>query len=335
MTDSLGNASNPAVRGHSEQRFARRKKRRITLELVRPGRVITIAMAQMNLSGSLNRAEMRLPLLPKSRKDFSLFMNTHSASVAIVATLLAVSSLPAEVKVLVDRNDITEADRAFRFKSVPPPAKNDLATDATFSSPDGRRDPNGGNLDRLHDGKLPTEEDQPSGNFFFSGGSAASSGRIVIDLGAAKPVKEVNSYSWHPANRGPQVYRLFASDGAAAGFNAAPGSGVDPLSCGWKKVADVDSHVANAEAGGQYGVSVRDTQGSLGSYRYFLFDIAKTAEGDPFANTFFSEIDVNAPNTEVLPAAAEVERANWQLRRQTENTKSRSLRQIRRILRTG
>src|SRR5262249_19351585 len=50
--------------------------------------------------------------------------------------------------------------------------------------------------------------------------------------------------------------------------------------------------------GGQYGVSISDSEGSIGSYRYVLFDMARTENQDPFGNTFYSEIDVidaNAP----------------------------------------
>jgi len=46
------------------------------------------------------------------------------------------------------------------------------------------------------------------------------------------------------------------------------------------------------EDGGQYGVSVRDASGSLGKYRYLLFDCYVTELYDNRGNTFYSEIDV-------------------------------------------
>jgi hypothetical protein len=39
-------------------------------------------------------------------------------------------------------------------------------------------------------------------------------------------------------------------------------------------------------------VSIADSDGSLGKFRYLLFDIVKTETDDPFGNTFYSEIDV-------------------------------------------
>lgn len=50
-----------------------------------------------------------------------------------------------------------------------------------------------------HDGKLPSEEDQPAANFFFNAGTEG--GRIVVDLGSVIDVKQVNTYSWHPGER--------------------------------------------------------------------------------------------------------------------------------------
>ena len=173
---------------------------------------------------------------------------------------------------------------------MPPPASNDAASKAKFTLVDGRRDDAGGELTVLHDGKLPTEEDQPERNFFFAQGQ--DGGRLAIDLGKAIEVKQVNTYSWHPGTRGPQVYKLYAADGAAPGFNAEPKKGTDPAKCGWKLVAAVDTRPGSGEAGGQYGVSVSDSAGAIGKYRYLLFDISATEKDDAFGNTFYSEINV-------------------------------------------
>ncbi|MGI8601935.1 MAG: basic secretory protein-like protein [Verrucomicrobiales bacterium] len=72
---------------------------------------------------------------------------------------------------------------------------------------------------------------------------------------------------------------------------------------GWQLVAQVDTRPRAGEGGGQFGVGLLGSNGTIGTYRYLLFDIARTKETDRFANTFFSEIDVldrNAP-----PAAGE------------------------------
>jgi len=211
-------------------------------------------------------------------------------ALALVVSEMAAS---AETKVLVERNQGGAATEAFTFKNVPAPSKNDVGTKAKFTLVDGRRDPNGGDLDILHDGRLPSEEDAPSDNFFFAQG--ADGGRLQVDLGAALELRQVNTYSWHASTRGPQVYALFASDGQAAGFNAEPKKGTDPAGCGWKLVAKVDTRPKEGEPGGQYGVSIADSEGALGKYRFLLFDVSKTEDTDPFGNTFFREIDIVDP----------------------------------------
>ena len=206
--------------------------------------------------------------------------------------LLAASAARAEVQVIVDRNDGASASPAFKFKNVPSPLTNDAAAKATFTIVDGENDGNGGNIRRLNDGRLPEEDDQPGQNFFFAQGS--DGGRLGVDMGSAIEIKQVNTYSWHAASRAPQVYKLYAADGTAAGWNAAPKKGADPATCGWKLLAAVDTRPKTGEMGGQYGVSIADAAGAIGTYRYLLFDINHTEDKDPFGNTFFSEIDVRA-----------------------------------------
>jgi hypothetical protein len=215
--------------------------------------------------------------------------------------LMFVSVSHAEIKVVTERNSNDNARSGFTFKNVPAPSQNDAATKATFTLVDGRRGGNGGDLAKLHDGKLPTEEDQPAENFFFGAGTAG--GRLLVDLRATVAVKQINTYSWHANTRGPQVYQLYVGDANAAGFDAQPKKGTDPATCGWRLVAKVDTRPAGKEPGGQYGVSIGDSGGLIGKYRYLLFDIARTEETDPFGNTFYSEIDVVDPTTPPVVAA--------------------------------
>jgi hypothetical protein len=210
--------------------------------------------------------------------------------VAASLVLLMAAAARAEVKVVVEHNDNDKASGDFKFKNIPGPSKDDAATNAKFSIIDGERDSNGGDLDKLNDGKLPTEEDQPEENFFFNAGTEG--GRLGIDLGKVIAVKQVNTYSWHPNTRGPQVYKLYGSDGAAGDFKAEPKSGTDPEKCGWKLLATVDTRPKEGDGGGQYGVSISDSNGALGKYRYLLIDTKQTESDDAFGNTFFSEIDV-------------------------------------------
>jgi hypothetical protein len=205
----------------------------------------------------------------------------------------------AEVSVLIDHN--SEGNPEFKFKDVPGPVKHDAAdrAKARFTIVDGERDPNGGNLTALNDGRLPEDEDDPANNFFFAAGS--DGGRLKVDLGSVIDIRQVNTYSWHTGRRARQIYNLYAASGMAAGFNAEPKKGTDPETCGWKLLARVDTRSKFGGAGGQYGVSVSDDSGALGRYQYLLFDVFKT-EDNIFGHTFFSEIDVRA----VTPAETEM-----------------------------
>ena len=229
-------------------------------------------------------------------KSFSLFFTGLS--------LLAFESVSfGEIKVVSERNTDQNATAAFKFKNVPAPSKGDAATKATFTIVDGERDNNGGDLAKLHDGRVPTEDDAPSQNFFCRQG--ADGGRIQIDLGRAISIQQINTYSWHSGTRGPQVYKLYASVGDAVGFKPEPKRTTDPESCGWKFIAQVDTRPREGQGGGQYGVSTSDSGGDVGRYRYLLFDISRTEDKDMFGNTFYSEIDVIDPSAPQIAATNE------------------------------
>ena len=203
------------------------------------------------------------------------------------------ATISGDTKIMMDRNGADSATSAFKFKNVPSPSKDDAASHATLTMVVGQQDVNGGNLAALTDGSLPDNEDDPEHNFFFSAGG--SGGRFRIDLGAVTDIAQVNSYSWHPNTRGPQVYNLYAADGNEPGFNPAPDGRTDPAKAGWKLIAMVDTRTKWGSMGGQYGVNISSTNGpSLGRFRYLLFDVVPTETDDPFGHTFFSEIDVVA-----------------------------------------
>lgn len=210
----------------------------------------------------------------------------------LIAMLLSLGlSAPAQVSIIIDHNTFA-ASPAFKFKSVPSPVKDNAAAGARLKLLVGRTDGNSVGLKALTDGVLPTVEDQPGANFFFADGS--DGGRFLVDLGRSIDIAQVNTYSWHPDTRGPQVYNLFASDGTDAKFNPEPDANTDPATCGWKLIATVDTRSGGDDDGGQYGVSIRGVTASLGNFRYLLFDSVPTEIDDDYGNTFFSEINVIA-----------------------------------------
>lgn len=192
--------------------------------------------------------------------------------------------------VVFDHNQGASANREFRFKNVPSPVANDAATNAKLTLIGGEIDAGSGDLNTLIDGRLPADEDEPAANLFFSAGG--SGGRFRMDLGKAIDIAQVNSYSWHPNSRGPQLYKLFAAEGSEENLDLAPKRGVDPATRGWKFIATVSTLPQQGEDGGQYGASVSNSSGSLGKYRYLLFDCYVTELYDNWGNTFYSEIDV-------------------------------------------
>jgi hypothetical protein len=208
----------------------------------------------------------------------------------IVALFGLALTIQAQVKVTVDHHTNATASSAFKFKSVPSPLKDDAGSKAKLLVVDGELDQNGADLSALTDGLLPTEEDEPAKNLFFNAGTGG--GRFRMDLGSAIEITQVNTYSWHPNTRGPQVYRLWASNGMDPKFNAEPKGNVDPAGCGWKLITIVDTRSKEGNDGGQYGVSITDASGSLGKYRYLLFDCYVTETADEYGNTFYSEVDV-------------------------------------------
>ena len=121
----------------------------------------------------------------------------------VLSLWLSCSTCEAEIKIAVDHNRSENASAAFSFENVPSPSKTDSATKAKFKIVDGERDVNGGVLEKLHDGALPTDEDEPEENFFFDVGTAG--GRLLVDLGNNVEIKQINTYSWHTSTRGPQV----------------------------------------------------------------------------------------------------------------------------------
>ena len=186
----------------------------------------------------------------------------ESRSITIVGALVVVmfaAALQAEVKVTADRNESAGPD--FKFRNVPSPSKSDAGEKAKLTIVDGRRDRNGGNIEKLNDGKIPTEGDQPAENFFFAAGSEG--GRLLLDLGAVIEIKQVNTYSWHPNTRGPQVYKLYAANGKAQGFNPKPTNGNDPVTCGWRLVANVDTRPKEGAGGAGFCCNTRILRYSL------------------------------------------------------------------------
>lgn len=212
-------------------------------------------------------------------------------------------NVAAAIRVEIEHVPGDRATPAFQFPTLPPPARNDAARDATFTVVDGRPDPNSGGSARLHAGRVPDSDDQPGENFFFAAGT--DGGRVRIDLGRVVPIAEVRSYSWHANTRAAQVYALFGGNDGVEGFDPEPRRGTDPQACAWTLLATVDSRPAAASEGGQHAVRVSDPEAPLGHFRYLLFEVRRTGQHPLFDNTFYGEIDVVEFGTRPDPVVSE------------------------------
>src|SRR5580658_2472171 len=104
----------------------------------------------------------------------------------------------AEIKIVIGHEANGDASADFNFRNIPSPAKT--ATAGKFTIVDGEMDGAGGGLEKLNDGHLPTEQDQPAENFFFNADTPG--GRLRLDLNQIKTIQQINTYSWHPDTRG-------------------------------------------------------------------------------------------------------------------------------------
>jgi hypothetical protein len=191
-----------------------------------------------------------------------------------------------------------EATPQFAFKTIPTLSSEDAGQKATFSIVDGQKADFGGEPSILNDGLGPRfPRDEPS---MLAFAPDTLEGRLKADLGRIIEIEQINSYSWHrDSHRYVQVYRLYGSDGSVPAFDPEPKIGVDPATCGWTLIAEVDTRLTpggidlRENDAGQMGVSIRGQTAAIGKYRYLLFVIFTTTETkNRWDQTYWSEIDI-------------------------------------------
>ena len=205
---------------------------------------------------------------------------------------------------VIARIEPGEGTAAFSFPTIEPPSSRDYAdasqAHAHISVLRGKPKCDSGPVELLLDGKGQSRADAPGESFFFEDNT---SGLILLDLGRKMPVKKVNTYSWHQHHLNPgdhlratQKYYLYGSQRAAP-----PGAGRDLAAAGWTLIAQVDTDeffgVPRLDARpAQQAVSITAPDGgSIGEYRYLLWDVRPTLwknENNHSANTFYGEFDV-------------------------------------------
>jgi quinoprotein glucose dehydrogenase len=140
-------------------------------------------------------------------------------------------------------------------------------------------------LPRLTDGELPLNDDDVKHNVWFDGGAA----RFVLDLKKPIEVERVDTYSWHKSNRAAQQFTLWGATG-----DALPDPAAANLASRWKRIAQADT--SNLGEGGKHGVAIQGANGSLGSFRWLLWQLPSRSAG-----TFFSKVCVFAHGRTLPP----------------------------------
>ncbi len=210
-----------------------------------------------------------------------------------LASLLVSSAVAADgAKVTVARSKTDD----FAFEGIPAPALNDSGAKAKVSVAAGTLDRNGAALEALNDGKLPGQADDPRRNVFFAPGEKG--GRLLIDLGEARPVTALVTYSWHPDSRAAQRYTAWATEKATVD-GLAEATAETLSSQGWKSLGKVDT---SALPPGQHAARLAAEKAGdpLGTYRYILLDVSPNPDPRGFGQTFYGEIDVEtAADTQI------------------------------------
>lgn len=223
--------------------------------------------------------------------------------------LLLVEPGASRVVVRIERGDSTPA---FHFPSIEPPSREDFvdqqqgrarATVAKGSLLVHRSVPlaSSGPVEALLDGRGQSGQDAPRESVYFD--NKSEGGMILLDLGSAMSVTKVNTYSWHQNQakidnrlRAQQQYVLYGFAGDV------PPSTDEPLeAAGWSRIARVNTDeffgvATRLDRPAQQACSITSAAGSLGRFRYLLWDVKPSRLPDfkILNHTFYGEFDVYA-----------------------------------------
>jgi putative heme-binding domain-containing protein len=162
--------------------------------------------------------------------------------------------------------------------SMGEPTSDNLATAGTitwidlFSAPHADAGADGMKLPRLNDGKLAANDDDISACTWFDQQDA----RWVLDLGSAVEIGRIDTYSSHKGDRAPMDIAVWGSkDEVMPDPSSLKGS--------WVKLGG--GNTGNLGEGGKHALSLLNTMGSLGTYRWILWQSKR-------AGTNFTEVSV-------------------------------------------
>ncbi len=207
-----------------------------------------------------------------------------------------------QIVTLIESGDGTPG---FHFPTIPAPTSTDLADHSRGTArihSFGVLEAQSGVAEVLLNGKGQTDSDNPNESFYFE---QNTTGSIVLDLGRRTAITMINTYSWHQSDRvwyetdkcferAPQKYVLYGFEGDEMPAVTAPFT-----EFGWVRIAQVNTddffHTqSDALRPPQQASSIRAGQGSLGTYRFLLWDVRPSIgfENKAEHNTFYGEFDV-------------------------------------------
>ncbi|MEI6235399.1 MAG: HEAT repeat domain-containing protein [Planctomycetota bacterium] len=191
-----------------------------------------------------------------------------------------------DIKIVTDR---TTGD--WNKLKMGAPSNSDFADKASaknvvFSAVKGFAPPNAlagakdGLLPRLNDGAAAENADDTERNTWLDGNGS----RILCDLQKTLDIGAINTFSWHAKNRAHQHINLWGSN------NEKADAAAKDLKKEWTLIAAIDT--TKLGEGGKHGSAVYNAGGSIGKFRYLLWESPQKGPG-----TFFSEIDVYETGT--------------------------------------
>lgn len=199
----------------------------------------------------------------------------------------------------------------FEFPSIPPPSESDFASTQPVSvelDSRGRLEaksvlaPASAGPEVLFNGRAQRNQDDPGESFFFRNDTT---GYLLFDLGKAVSISGIHTYSWHRNERRPESTLRAVQRYTVWGAREERPTGLPDTNAaaGWERVARVDTDAffgvtKLADRPSQQACRLTPASGSIGDFRYLLFEVLPTGDGDVDAprHTFFSEIDIFSGN---------------------------------------
>lgn len=215
---------------------------------------------------------------------------TQTALAVATAVLASFTSLRAQIVVTTARATTNSDTGTFVFpaNTVPSNSATDLVNGKAFTVLAGT--PNAsGPISNLTNGIAQLNADSPPQSFFTNDNLSTSVIRVQIDLATLHNIERISTYSWHANSRAAQFYRVYGANSpinSSPNFTAAAFQNDAALTAlGYTRIAEVRTATIS---GGQYGATVT---GTIGQYRYLLFDMAPVSTSAP-RPTFYGEIDI-------------------------------------------